>query len=51
MSQLFKHILNICVYGVQLHFQHYFSYIASVSFIGEETVVPGESKLLTNFIR
>jgi hypothetical protein len=33
------------VYGIQRHFQQYFSYIVEVSFIVEETVVPGENNI------
>ena len=38
-------------YGVERHFKQYFSYIVTVSFIGEETGVPRENhKSMTSFI-
>jgi len=30
-------------YGIQRHFQQYFSYIVSVSLLAKETKVPGEN--------
>jgi hypothetical protein len=41
---------GVRVYGVQRHFQQYFSYIVAVSFIGGENLSQVTDKLLHNVV-